>query len=166
MSGHENKTKQYQTMHWPGFVFPGESCSQNFPFFVLPPSTPSTTSPTSFPFPPAWSAVCLIFPSEVCIFQPEARFSHLLSMCRGGSQVWLSHTVHLCLPLLQVSALSLGVLVPTKSHIKWHFICHPRTLVYIYKLHSWRINLTDFFSPVPLSEWTQSITLSPKSPNL
>lgn len=44
---------------------------------------------------------------------------------------------HLWLLLPKVGALSLGRLVPAKSHILGHtLVCHLRTLIYIYKLHS------------------------------
>lgn len=101
--------------------------------------------------------MAIIFSSEVCVFQsdkakqPSAPISFL---CVGRVVMHVATTFgnvtvfilfHLRLLLPKVGALSLGGLVPAKSHIQWHtLVCHLRTLICIYKLHSWKINLIDF----------------------
>lgn len=158
------KTKQSGTKQCvsPGLFFPGGFSvlnirTQSFHFPMLPFRVDiATFSNLSFPF--LWHCrnVYHFFFRGLClpVWQSQEALCPISFLCVGRVVMRVATTFgnvtvfilfHVWLLLPKVGALSLGGLVPAKSHIKWHtLVCHLRTLIYIYKLHSWKINLIDF----------------------
>lgn len=175
MSDHENKAKPNDASAQTSFFLenPLSSAYGNGDFilpcchekFALPQLlTFLVRNDHHFPF----RGLCLPFGKS-----QEAPFSDLLS-CVGRvswhvvtafRNVTVFMLFNLLLLLLKVGALSLGGLMPAKSHIKWHTLCSPskNTDIHLYTAPLRDQSYWFSFFRVPLSEGTQSITLSPKS---